>query len=180
VVGIDRSNGQDYSKTESTLEYQFPKKWLADSFATQNNKITSGIVKFRVTPLADSLENLHRFTLIGKSGIQYSILALAVCSGMFSLYALILCIRTRDLKMKWLWMLIVLVGVEKVAVNWETGQLTFDILAIYIPNYFVNRVPYGPYTVGVCIPLGAILFLRRQKKLRTSVDSLPLPVEGAK
>jgi hypothetical protein len=40
-----------------------------------------------------------------------------------------------------------------------TGQLTFGILAIYLPDFIVSRVPYGPYTVGVCIPLGAILFL---------------------
>jgi hypothetical protein len=180
VVGVDLSNGQGYSKTEITLEYQFPGKWLLVSFATQNTKNMSGIVKFRVAPSADSLENLHRFTLVGKGAVQYSILALAVCSGTFSLYALLVCVRTKDLKLKWLWMLVVLVGVEKVAVNWETGQLTFGILAIYIPNYFVNHVPYGPYTVGVCIPLGAFLFFRRQKKLRISGESMPLPVEGAK
>ena len=180
VVGAHIYRDQQSSKVDITFEYQFPSKWLLVSFATQNTRNMSGIVKFIVRPTPDSLESLHKFTLAGKSAVQYSILALAVCSGMFSLYALILCIRTKDLKMKWLWMLIVLVGVEKVAVNWETGQLTFGILAIYLPNYFVNRVPYGAYTVGVCIPLGAILFLRRQKKLKISGESIPLPVEGVK
>ncbi len=180
VVGVDVSNGQDLSKTEITLEYQFPSKWLLVSFATQNTRAMSGIVKFRVIPTADSLENLHKFTLVGKSAVQYSILMLAVCSALFSLYALLECIRTKGLRMKWLWILVVLVGVVKVAVNWETGQLTFGILAIYLPNYVVTRVPYGPYTVGVCIPLGAILFLRRQMKLKIARESIPLQVQDAK
>jgi hypothetical protein len=181
VVGVNRSNGQDYSKTEITLEYQFPMKWLLVTFATQNTRNMSGIVKFRVTPIADSLENIHKFTLVGKSAVQYSILMLGVCSQVLSFYALILCIRAKHAKRKWQWMLVVLVGVEKVAVNWETGQLTFGILSIYFPFVVLgNHIPYGPWTIGVCIPLGAILFLRRQKKLRISAESIPLPVEDAK
>jgi hypothetical protein len=181
VVSVHRSNGKDYSKTEITLEYQFPRKWLLVSFATQNTRNMSGIVKFRVTPIADSLENIHKFTLVGKSAVQYSILMLGVCSQVLSFYALILCIRAKHVKRKWLWMLVVLVGVEKVAVNWETGQLTFGILSINFPFVVLgNHIPYGPWTIGVCIPLGAILFLRRQKKLRISAESIPLPVEDAK
>jgi hypothetical protein len=180
VVGFDLSNGQGYSKTKITLEYQFPSKWLLVSFATQNTRSMSGIVDFLVIPTADSLENIHKFTLVGKSVVQYSILMLAVCSAVFSFYVLIQCIRTKDLRMKWLWMLVVLVGVEKVAVNWETGQLTFGILAIYIPDFIVTRVPYGPYTVGVCIPLGAILFLRWQRKLKIASESIPPLVQSAK
>ena len=148
VVGVDVCNGQYYSETKITLEYQFPSKWLLVSFATQNTRAMSGIVKFRVIPTADSLENLHKFTLVGKSAVQYSILMLAVCSALFSLYALLECIRTKGLRMKWLWILVVLVGVEKVAVNWETGQLTFGILAIYLPDFIVSRIPYGAYTVS--------------------------------
>ena len=114
VVGVDLSNSKDYSKTTITLEYQFRNKWLLVSFATQNTRNMSGIVDFRVIPIADSLENIHKFTLVGKNGVQYSILMLAVCSAMFSFYVLVQCIRTKDLRMKWLWMLLVLVGVEKV------------------------------------------------------------------
>ena len=180
VVGVNLSHGQDYSKTEINLEYQFPSKWLLVCFATRNTRNMSSIVDFIVTPTPDSLENLHKFTLVGKSAVQHPILGLAVCSAMLSLYALISFIRTNDLKMKWLWTLIVLVGVEKAAVNWETGQLTFGILAIYIPNYVENRVPYGPYTVGVCIPLGAILFLLLQRKRKIADESIPPSVQSAK
>jgi len=67
----------------------------------------------------------------------------------------------------------------RVAVNWETGQLTFGILSIYFPFVVLgSHIPYGSWTIGVCIPLGAMLFLRQQKKLRISGESIPLLVEG--
>lgn len=50
---------------------------------------------FNVTPIANSLENLNRFTLTGKSALQYSVLALAILVRGLILYALVLCIRTK-------------------------------------------------------------------------------------
>lgn len=178
VVGVHISQGPGYSTTGITLEYQFPRKWLLLEVVTKKEGNVSTVVGFHVTPLSDSLENLNKFTLVGKSAVQYSILALAVCSLVFSFYVLVLCIRPKDGKAKWLWMPFILVGVEKLAVNWTTGQLTFGVLAIQIPCITVSRPPYGPWTVGAWLPLGAILFLNRQRKRKIAGESLPPPVQG--
>jgi hypothetical protein len=184
VVGVNTDVGVNifHRKDTSTitLEYQFPNKWLLVSISSEMRRGFSSIVDFHVTPIPDSLENLNKFTLIGKSVVQYSILILAVCSLVFSFYGLILCIRTKDVKKKWLWSIIVLVGVEDVAVNWKTGQLTFGVLSIYLPTAMATRGPYGPWTIGVCIPLGAILFLYRQRKLKIAGGSIAAPVQSAK
>ena len=176
-VGVNIPHRQDTSKI--TLEYQFPNKWLLVNIATEKKRGFSSIVDFHVTPIPDSLENRNKFTLVGKSAIQYSILILAVCSLVFSFYVLILCIRRKDVKRKWLWLIAVLGGVEKVAVNWTTGQLTFGVLSIYLPTAIASRNPYGPWTIGVCIPLGAILFLLRHRKLKIAGGSIPPPVQSA-
>jgi hypothetical protein len=176
-VGVNISHPQNTSRI--TLEYQFPNKWLLVSVATEKKGGFFSIVDFHVTPIPDSLENLNKFTLVGKSTVQYSILILAVCSIVFSFDVLILCIRAKDVKRKWLWLIVVLVGVEKVAVNWNTGQLTFGVLSIYLPTAIATRDPYGPWTIGVCVPLGAILFLLRQRKLKIAGRSIPPPVQSA-
>jgi hypothetical protein len=178
VVGANTFRSPEYSTTSITLEYQFPSKWLLVDVTTKKTGDISTITGFHVGVLRDSLENLNRFTLSGKSAVQYAILILAICSLVFSFYVLSLCIRAKDVKRKWLWMLFILAGVGSVAVNWRTGELTFHLLSIYIPCAFANRPPYGPWTVAAFLPLGAILFFNRQRRTRISAGSIPPPVPG--
>jgi hypothetical protein len=168
VVGAHIFHGQEYSTTDITLEYQFPSKWLLVSVVTRRQGDLSTVVGFHVNPTPDSLENLNKFTLVGKSAVQYLILTLTVCSLLFSFYVLVLCIRTKNGKTKWLWMLFILVGVGKLAVNWTTGQWTFTLLAIQIPCATANHPFYGPWTVAAFLPLGAILFLNHRWKLKVT------------
>jgi len=178
VVGAHLFHGKEYSTTGLTLEYQFPSKWLLFDVTTRKEGGSSTIVGFHVTPQSDSLENLNRFTLTGKSAIHYWLLTLAVCSLTFSVYVLILCIRAKDVKRKWLWMIFVLVGVGGLAINWNTGEITFKILSIYLPCASASHPLYGPWTISVFLPLGAILFLNRQRKPKTAGESIPPPVPG--
>jgi hypothetical protein len=179
VVGAHVFRNPEYSTTSITLEYQFPSKWLLVDVTTQRKAEASTVLGFHVTAESDSLENLNRFTLLGKSAIQYLILTLAVGSLAFSFYVLILCIRTKDVNRKWLWMLFILVGVGKVAINWKTGQLAFGIIAINIPSATASHPLYGPWTVAVFLPLGAILFLNRQRRMKIPAEAIPPPVEHA-
>src|SRR6266446_5592773 len=178
VVGANIFHGQEYSTTNITLEYQFQGKWLLVSVATQRKGNTSTVVCFHVYPIPDSLENLNKFTLIGKSAIQYVILACAVGWLLFTFYVFILCIRSKDVKPKWLWMMIVLVGVGKFAVNWRTSQWTYQLFAIQIPCFSMIHPLYGPWTVAAYLPLGAIFFLHRRWKLKISGESIPPSVHG--
>jgi hypothetical protein len=180
VVGVDLSHGQAPSTTKITLEYEFPSKWLLASVTTQKRGNVSTLEGMDVYPMSDSLENLNRFTLNGKSAVQYVILVYALCSLLFSFYVLIVCIQTKVGKWKWLWLVIVLVGVEKVAVNWGTGQLIFGILSIQIPCFQLSRPPYGPWTVGAFFPLGAILFLRHRRKMKVTGQLVVPPSNGSK
>lgn len=179
VVGANTFYSQAYSTTNIKLEYQFPNKWLLIDITTKKTGDISTVIGFYMYSLSDSLENLNRFTLAGKSAIQYSILTLAVGSLVFSFYVLVLCIRMKNVKRKLLWMLFILLGVGNVAVNWKTGDLTFRILSIQILTAAANHPPYGPWTIAVFLPLGAILFLNRQRKMKIAAESLSPPFEGA-
>ncbi len=173
VVGANVFQGQGYSKTNLTLEYQFPGKWLLVNVATQKKGDVSTVISFHVTPTADSLENLNRFTFVGKGAVQYFTLTCAVGSLLFTLYVFMLSIRSKELKPKWLWMIIVLVGAGKFAVNWATGQWTYQLLAIQIPCFSMTHPLYGPWTVAAYLPLGAILFMHRRWKMKITGESIP-------
>jgi hypothetical protein len=173
-VGVHLNHGGDTLTTNVTYEYQFADRWVIAGITT--NDVTHKILGLTVVQLSDSVENNNRFRLVGKSPLQYSIFGLAVSAIIVSLSAFILCVRTQGLKRKWLWALATLIGVEKIAVNWGTGQLTFGILAVYVPPALATREPYGPWTLGACLPLGAIVFLYRRKKLKTASDAEPKPL----
>jgi hypothetical protein len=173
VVGANLFHEPQYSESDLTLEYEFPSKWLLVNVNVRRNGPAVTISGFYVSQISDSLENINRFTLKGKDAIRYSILATALLLPLFSLCVLVLCIRTQNVKKKWLWILFILVGLGRLAVNWKTGEWHVTPLAFNIPCASASAPPYGPWTVAVYVPLGAILFLReRKKKLGRPLESL--------
>jgi hypothetical protein len=72
---------------------------LLASVMTESKGNVSTVTGFHVNPMADSLENLYKFSLFGKSAAQYLVLLCGVCALMFSLYVLVVCIRTHSLSL---------------------------------------------------------------------------------
>lgn len=173
VVGAHTFRSLELSRSDITLEYQFPTKWLLVNVVTQKKKDVSTVVGLNVTPIPDSLENLNRFTLAGKTILQYLTLICAVGLFVFTLCVFVLCIRTRDLKLKWLWLIGVLVGVGSFAVDWRTGQWTWQLFAVRIPCFTMSHVLYSPWIVAAHFPLGAVAFLQHRWHMAITGESIP-------
>lgn len=165
VVGSQVFNGPDFTRTNITFEYQFPHKWLLINVATQKKGGASSIVGFNVTPIPDSLEQLNKFTLVGKNVLQYSVFVLAIILSLFNLYALILCIRTRIEKRKWLWVIFVMLGFAKLTVDWTTGQWGITPVAFQFLSAGAFAQLYGPWMISISFPLGAIIFMAKRSGL---------------
>jgi hypothetical protein len=164
VVDLKYVWNQDSSTHTLTLEYEFVDRWLLVNISIKRaNGLPATISAFNVAPTADSLENINRFGLVGKSGPQYLMLCLAIAGPIFCIYTLVVCLRSKNQKLKWLWAIFILFGVGQLAVNWTTGELGFRLLAVHIPCASVTAVPaYGPWIVTVSLPLGALLFIARR------------------
>jgi len=160
-------------ETRVTLEYEFPSGWLMVTMVVQRLDGKSGITRFYVQPLSESLEQTNRFTLRGKGPVQFALLVMALVSMALSVYALVLCVRTPMAKRKWLWIIFILLGVGRVGVNWTTGELFHNYAWISILPAGTYGQPYGPWTVMVSIPLGAILFLILRDRLRKPAAQPP-------
>lgn len=171
-AGIDR--GPDSVTTNMVLEYEFASSWLVAHVAVRTKDGRKSISGLHVTPLAEPLEVTNEFTLAGKGPSQYIGLCLAVLLSAFTLYAFVQCIGTRMGKKKFIWLVLIVVGVCRLNLNWTTGQWFFWLLNIQAPPVRMRAAPYGPWLIDVSLPVGAIAFFILREKLRA--DNVPADV----
>ena len=165
LVGAHRMIANGASTVNLTFEYGFSGKWILTNVAVKNQADKTTIVGLSVIPQPASLEEQNKFRLTGKNGIQYLIFALAIIFPLFTLSALVVCIKTKLKGRKWPWIVFVLFGGGNVAVNWTTGAWSFTPLALQLFSASALAPLYGQWTFAVSLPLGAIVFLVLRKKL---------------
>src|SRR5262249_3844824 len=118
-------------------------------------------------PRNGSLAAENDFTLSGKGSLHYAVLALAVAVPLFIVYALVLCIRTKFERRKWLWGIFVLVGLVQFPLNWSTGETEVTPVSFQVLGAGVMKAgPAAPWMLTVSMPVGAIVFLLRRRRLR--------------
>lgn len=167
------TNGKTSITANIALQYEFPDKWLLINVATTKTETGTSVTNFNVNPIADSLENMNRFSLSGKKPLHYLILALAIIIPIFIVYTLVLCVQTKMGKRKWLWVLFILFGIGQFRLNWTTGQWWLSPLSIQTFGANAFAPLFGAWMLSVSVPAGAIAFLLRRKKLIEShADSL--------
>jgi hypothetical protein len=170
LVGAHRMKVDASSTVNLTFEYGFSGKWILTNVALkdQGGKIT--IVGFSVVPQPASLEEQNRFTLAGKTPFQYLVFALAILFPLITLWALVVCVKSKLKGRKWPWVLFVLLGFGKLAVNWTTGEWSFAPLSFQLFSAGVFAPLYGQWTIAIALPIGAVTFLVLRNKL--SVDAI--------
>ncbi len=181
--------GRDGFITHITLEYEFapqmmptsgraelePRSWLLAQVVIRRSGGARSIRGLAVTPTSKSFEEMNEFTLADKGISQYAGLSLALVVAGITLYAFVLCIRSKIGKKKWFWLLPMLVGLLRVTVNWTTGHWSFTPLHIQVPPVNVAVAAYGPWQIIICAPVGAIAFLLYRRRLPKAISTLSLP-----
>jgi hypothetical protein len=162
AIGFIRK-GDSPINTGITLEYEFSNEWVLAEVVTQKAEGGTTINGVNVRRLPESIENLNRFTLMGKGESQYEVLLLAIASPLLALYACVICIKTRLGMSKWIWLTITLVGVGKLTVNWTTGQVSFTPFAVQFIPGGIYALGYSPWMIFASLPAGAIVFLIYRK-----------------
>jgi hypothetical protein len=165
LVGARSESTAHSKKVNTTFEYQFGDKWFLINVATLTADGPRTIIGFNVLAEVQALKAQNRFTLNGKSPIQYSVLILAFLVPLFTLYALLVCIRTRLKGPKWPWILFIIVGLGRITVNWTTGQWVIGVLTAQLLGASEFRELYGPLMISVGVPVGALTFLLSRSML---------------
>ena len=178
LVGAQENNSPGSRSINITFEYDWGDKWFIENLAVREKDGVNTVIGLHVFSIPKSMEEQNKFTLGGKTVVQYAILVAAVGAVVLTLYALVACIRTKHLRRKWLWVLFILVGFGSVGVNWTTGQTGYQILQIKLFSAGAAAEFYGPWIITLGIPVGAIWFLLRRRQGRLKINA-PQPASGA-
>jgi len=156
------------TKRSSDISYQlhFPDAWVAGDVVVESQNGTKTIAGIHFRQYSDSLDTLTRFSLRDQSPFHYFVLVCCVVIPCFILYALVICIRTRPLRRKWLWILFILVGVVQFQFNWTTARWDIQPVSIVLLGAgYHSAGPYSPWVLDFGLPLGAMIFFMRRRKL---------------
>ena len=125
---------------------------------------------FLVAPLAE----LTKFTLSGKPAFSYIFLILCVLVPLFIVTTFIVMLLTKmTIKKKIIWaLLILLLTLPRLIINWDNGQLDFNLTSIHLVSAGFNRPTlYSAWNLSFSIPVGAILFWIKRKGLQSNAIS---------
>jgi hypothetical protein len=174
LVGVNQMTMPGTKTTNLTFEYEFPGKWLLTNvlFKQQGDKTT--IVGFNVYPQSASIASQFKFTLSNKTPLHYAFLALTIFMPLFTLFALVLCIRTKFIGWKWPWIIFILVGFSKVSLNWATGDWMWSPFSIMLMSAGFMALGNGPWVLSVAVPYGAIAFLLCRPTLKVPSGNQPV------
>jgi hypothetical protein len=179
VVGANSFRNADFAQLSLTLEYEFSGKWLLAEVVTKTQGGQTLIEGFHIDPLTDSLEHANRFRLTGLGAAQWVMIFLALVSFGCSVYAFVICVRSK-VRRKWLWAVVTLFGVGRLALNWTSGAVITNLIWVEIPTVQASAGFYSPWFVSVSLPIGALLFLAMHSRLEQKQipsDAVSSPVE---
>src|SRR5690606_22891732 len=130
------------------------------------------IIGLNATPLAASLQEINGFSFKNADGTHYLFLAAATIIPVFIITTLVVCIRTKIARRKWLWVIFILLGVTSFSLNWTTGQTGVSPLSIQLLGVSATASSvYSPWIISVSLPIGAIVFWLRRRKLTADLAS---------
>jgi hypothetical protein len=163
--------GFEYEFSPASEPTQNPPEWVLAEVVIETTGSKRTVERVTFTPVLEPLEEINAFTLEAKGFSQYAVLLLATLAVIFSGYAFVQCIRTKSLKRKWAWLILISIGVCRLTVNWTTGQCSFTVLAFHVIPSSAFCTAYGPWIVGVSFPIGAVAFLLCRRSLIAKIAS---------
>jgi len=173
-VSWNVSVGTSQSRTASVAaEYAFGgKQWLVASAELTGEPSGFRILRFNVEPLPAPMAQIHAFTFVDKGPMHYVFFLAAAVAFLVSVVALVRCVRAKGLRRKWLWVLFVVFGFVSFTINWSTGAVQVNPLALNLMSAsFMRNGWLGPWMLTFCIPVGAIIFLWRQRSTSHNVPA---------
>jgi hypothetical protein len=165
LIGWNVLGMGDTRRGELTYELHGDSLWGLFAIAITRTSGHTGVIGFHWQPLATSLEAANSFTLTHKSFKHLGFLLLAILAAAASIGGAVLALRTR---LGWRWVLLSLLGVTKISLNWNTGGLQVQPIAVQLFSAGFLRPGFvGPWLISFSLPLGALLvFVKWRRKTR--------------
>jgi hypothetical protein len=174
-----------FSNVTIYMQYEYSDRWILATARLQKLGGNFVVASAEAQPNRDSIENFNKFKFLGQDVKHYAVFIAAISLLLFGIYVFALCIKEVASRPKsvgpWLWIIFVLVGFGKVEFNWINGMFYFFQNSAYanssqghaielfeFPVARFSLSPQTPLVVMMSVPLGAIIFLLRRKKVGRS------------
>jgi len=182
LIGYNSFNSAELRRYNLTYQFGYGTTWIVINTAwTELPEGKRQIVGMNVYPLSEPLQKTHAFTFKRAGPLHYVIFAAAILMPIFTIVTLVVCIRTKLARRKWLWIVFILFGLGQVSLNWTSGQLGFSLLSILLfSGSAMASSIYSPWLISVSLPVGAILFwiFRNKLKLQLPPPEPAVPAIG--
>jgi len=165
--------------TNLSYQLQFRDAWVVANVVLTSTGQGNHVSGVNLQPIPDSLERLNRFTLTGKTAFYYAFFAMCILVPLFILITIVICVRS-CVRRRWLWIVFILIGFIQFQLNWSTGDWNIQPIAASLLGFAYWRPGlYGPWILKFAIPVGAIVFLILQSRLRRKEQPWSLPTAPA-
>ena len=180
VIGANTWSTTQARRVNLTYELHSPHGWFETSVATFDSAGEWRVYGIHATTLSQSLESMQWFTLRGKSLIQYAWLLATILCAVCSLAIAIFIGTRKGMPRRWRWVAMSLLGYGTFAMNWSTGDWSYNLLSVQLLGAGYTRAgPYAPYFFAFSIPLGAAMALDRYRKWKKKGIPLSVPIAVA-
>jgi len=134
------------------------------------------ITELRVIKMERPLQEANAFTFARARPRHYAFALAVVVIPLFILVSLVACLRTNGLPLKWVWSILILVGLVRFSLNWTTGLLVVVPFSIQLFGASVMAAgKFAPWVISVSLPLGAVTFWIRRRHLRRTQPRTGFP-----
>jgi len=139
-------------------------KWVLIQLILWDENDRPEVVGLHVWPEPSSLQSRTALSMRHASpgGLIAALFAVIVLT--ISVYAAVQVVRS-PLKRRWLWVIVALIGFGKFEIEWRTGIVRQQWLAVQLFGAGIVRDGlYGPWWISLAMPGGAFLALDRRRR----------------
>jgi len=163
VVGFSSFRSRSEESHRLNFQYKYTDKYILVEITLKKKGEKYAILGFHVNALDDSLQHINAFSFENATAVHYFFLLACIGVPAFSIFVLVKCIRDKSIKKKWLWIIFILLGFGRLQLNWTTGQVAVNPLAVQLLGASATSWGmYAPWILSVSVPLGAIAFLAKK------------------
>jgi hypothetical protein len=158
--------GENRTDTHLEYEYVFGPDYVYFTVDLRKEDGAFKIFKFDAGRSNVSIFEANKFTMSGKSFMQYLFLALGISLIIFKAVTLFAAIKT-PMPAKGLWIAFILISCCTFSIDWTTAETSASLLRIGIIGAGMSKTSLvGAWIVHVSIPLGATIFWWKRMKIK--------------
>jgi hypothetical protein len=165
TVAVDSNTMDGVTTTLKSFNYEMGggDRWALVQITLQTSPGNMKVAGFRAYPMAQSPIAAESFSFAGKGALHYFWLMAMMLAVATTITAIVMVIRTPDVRRKWLWVIGCLFSFVSFQLNWTTGAFGVTPLSFLLLGAGGFKAgPFAPWIFQFAIPVVAIVFLTRK------------------